>query len=314
MSLAQPAQGSVLTGIGLKVLSVAIFVAMQALIKAAGDLPVGQIIFFRAFFAMLPILVFLAYRREIATALSTSRPLAHVSRGLIGVASMGLGFFALSRLPLPEVITLNYAQPLLLVVFSALFMGETIRIYRWSAVAVGMIGVFIVSWPKLTLFTSQSELSNHEAMGIIAMLTAAAMSASALLMVRNLVQTERSATIVMWFSLTASVAGLLSLPLGWSPLTAAQAGLLIGSGICGGVAQIVMTEAYRHAEASTVAPFEYMSLLIGVAVGYFAFQEVPTIHMLVGGLIVIAAGIFIIWRERQLGIERAAVRKVTPPQ
>ena len=75
-----------------------------------------------------------------------------------------------------------------------------------------------------------------------------------------------------------------------------------------------MTEAYRHAEASTVAPFEYTSMILGIIVGYLAFGDVPTVHMLVGGAIVVAAGIFIIWRERQLGLERGAARKVTPPQ
>ena len=80
------------------------------------------------------------------------------------------------------------------------------------------------------------------------------------------------------------------------------------------MAQILMTEAYRHAEASTVAPFEYTSMILGIVVGYFAFGDVPTIHTLVGGAIVVGAGIFIIWRERQLGIERARTRKAVAPQ
>jgi drug/metabolite transporter (DMT)-like permease len=75
-----------------------------------------------------------------------------------------------------------------------------------------------------------------------------------------------------------------------------------------------MTSAYRHAEVSTVAPFEYTSMLLAIIVGYFVFAEVPTIHTLVGGAIVVAAGLFIIWRERRLGIKRAAARKVMPPQ
>ena len=91
---------------------------------------------------------------------------------------MGLGFFALTRLPLPEAITLNYAQPLLVVVFSALFLGETIRVYRWSAVAVGLIGVVIISWPKLTLFGADGGgVSDREAIGVVAALVSAAISA-----------------------------------------------------------------------------------------------------------------------------------------
>jgi drug/metabolite transporter (DMT)-like permease len=304
---------NVLTGIALKVLSIVIFVAMQACIKAAGQVPAGQIAFFRSFFAFLPILAFLAWRGGVGAAFVTSRPLGHIFRGVIGATSMLLGFFALTRLPLPEAIALNYAQPLLLVIISAVFLGETIRIYRWSAVVIGLIGVFIISWPKLTLFTSGEAMSNQEALGMTAALVAAAMSAVALLQVRELVRTEKSATVVIWFSLTASVTGLLTIPFGWITPNWQQFALLVGAGICGGIAQILMTESYRHTEASTLAPFEYVSLLLGLLVGYFAFNEVPTIHMVVGGLIVIGAGIFIIWRERKLGIERGA-RKVTPPQ
>lgn len=306
--------GNPLIGIALKILSVAIFVGMSSFIKASGQLPAGQIVFFRSFFAIFPILAFLAYRRELGTALVTNRPLNHIARGVVGVSSMMLGFFALTRLPLPEAITLNYAQPLLVVVFSALFMGETIRIYRWSAVVVGLLGVLIVSWPKLTLLDTPGGISNQEAVGVAAALVAASISAVALLLVRNLVRTEKTATIVLWFSLTASAAGLLTLPFGWGALTAGQAAFLVAAGFCGGVAQILMTEAYRHAEASTVAPFEYTSMILGIVVGYLAFGDVPTIHMLVGGAIVVAAGIFIIWRERQLGLKRGAARKLTPPQ
>ncbi|TKD45839.1 MAG: DMT family transporter [Mesorhizobium sp.] len=298
----------------LKIVSVAVFVGMSSCIKAAGTLPAGQIVFFRSFFAIFPIVVFLAFQGKLGTAFSTKRPLNHIARGVVGVCAMGLGFFALTRLPLPEAITLNYAQPLLVVVFSSIFLGEAIRVYRWSAVAVGLLGVLVISWPELTLLGSGAALGDQEVLGVIAALVAAAISAVAMLLVRNLVQSEPTATIVLWFSVTASILALLSLPFGWQALTPVQAGLLIAAGFCGGVAQILMTAAYRHAEASVVAPFEYTSMLLGIVVGYLAFGDVPTVHMLIGGLIVVAAGIFIIWRERQLGLERARTRQAAPPQ
>ncbi|RWN30998.1 DMT family transporter [Mesorhizobium sp.] len=298
----------------LKIVSVAVFVGMSSCIKAAGTVPAGQIVFFRSFFAIFPIIIFLAFQGKLGTAFSTKRPLNHITRGVVGVCAMGLGFFALTRLPLPEAITLNYAQPLLVVVFSSIFLGEAIRVYRWSAVAVGLVGVLVISWPELTLLSSGAALGDQEVLGVIAALVAAAISAVAMLLVRNLVQSEPTATIVLWFSVTASVLALLSLPFGWQALTPVQAGLLVVSGFCGGVAQILMTAAYRHAEASVVAPFEYTSMILGIAVGYLAFGDVPTVHMLIGGLIVVAAGIFIIWRERQLGLERARTRQATPPQ
>ncbi|MER9998688.1 DMT family transporter [Mesorhizobium sp. M0051] len=298
----------------LKIVSVAVFVGMQTCIKAAGTVPAGQIVFFRSFFAIFPIIAFLTFKGKLGTAFTTKHPLNHIARGLVGVGAMGLGFFALTRLPLPEAITLNYAQPLLVVVFSSIFLGETIRVYRWSAVAVGLIGVLIISWPELTLLSSDQALDDQEVLGVIAALVAAAISAVAMLLVRNLVQSERTATIVLWFSVTASVMSLLSLPFGWRMLTPLQAALLVAAGFCGGLGQILMTAAYRHAEASVVAPFEYSSMILGLVVGYLVFGDVATVHMLVGGLIVVAAGIFIIWRERQLGLERTRTRKASLPE
>jgi drug/metabolite transporter (DMT)-like permease len=227
---------------------------------------------------------------------------------------MGLGFFALTRLPLPEAITLNYAQPLLVVLFSAVFLHETIRVYRWSAVIVGLVGVVIISWPNLTMFTSGQGMHRDQAWGVAAALIAAAISAVAMLLVRQLVKTEKTSTIVLWFSLTATVLALATLPFGWTPLDRWQVAFLVCAGFCGGVGQILMTESYRHAEASTVAPFEYTSMILGIVVGYLAFSDVPTFYTLVGGLIVVGAGLFIIWRERALGLERGKARKVTPPQ
>ncbi len=295
-------------------MSVTIFVAMSSLIKAAGPLPAGQIVFYRSFFAIFPILFFLGFRHELHTALATKRPFGHVARGLIGVCSMALTFFALTRLPLPDAITLNYAQPLLVVVFSSIFLGEAIRIYRWSAVAVGMVGVVIIAWPELTLLSSGSALGEEEVIGVMAALAGACSSAVAAILVRNLVHSERTATIVLWFSLMASLLSLLSLPFGWQALSLQQHVLLISAGFCGGFGQIMMTSAYRHAEVSVVAPFEYVSMVVAIVVGYLAFGDIPTLYMLVGGLIVVGAGLFIILRERQLGLERAGVRKVTATQ
>lgn len=304
--------GNTLRGIVLKMISVAVFVAMFSFIKAAGEVPAGQIVFFRSFFAIFPILMMLAWQHELRTALRTSNPWGHVARGAVGVFAMASSFFAVTRLPLPEAVMLNYAQPLLVVVFSGIFLGETVRVYRWSAVLVGMAGVVIISWPNLSLFGEG--IDTHQTAGVIAALMGASLSAVAMLLVRRLVHTERSSTIVLWFSLTATTASLLTIPFGWVPLDTWQWVVLVLAGICGGLAQILMTEAYRHAEASTVAPFEYTSMILAILVGYFAFADVPTIYTIIGGLIVVCAGIFIILRERQLGLERDNAQKVTTPQ
>lgn len=305
---------SPLKGIALKVASVAMFVGMSALVKAAGEADLGQVMFYRSFFAMLPIVLFLGARGELLRAFHTRRPLNHVARGLIGVTATGLTFYALARLPLPEAITLNYAQPLLVVMFSAMFLGETVRGYRWSAVVIGLLGVLIISWPKLTLFGEGSGIGRSETLGVASALGAATVSAISLILVRSLVHTEKTGSIVLWFSLTATLVSLLSLPFGWTALTPMQMLGLAGAGVFGGVAQLLMTESYRHAEISTVAPFEYTSMILAIVIGYLVFGDVPTIHMLVGGVIVVGAGLFIILRERKLGTERtAAVRAVPPP-
>lgn len=303
-----------LTGIALKVMAVTIFVGMSTCIKSAGDVPPGQIVFYRSLFAVFPILAMLAWRREMATAFRTSHPFSHVARGLVGVASMGLSFYGLTHLPLPEAITLNYAQPLVVVVFSALFMGEVVRVYRWSAVAVGFLGVLIIAWPNLTLLSSTSAMGAEHTSGVIAILCAAVMSAVAQLLVRRLVRTERSATIVLWFSVTATLTALLTWPFGWAALSGPQVGFLVTAGLCGGVAQILMTQSYRYAEMSVIAPFEYTSMILSIIVGYFVFGDLPTLYTLVGGAIVVGASLFIIWRERRLGVKRGAARRFVRPE
>jgi len=298
-----------LVGISLKLASVCSFMVMNSVVKAAGDVPAGQIVFFRSLFALLPIIVLLSYQRELKTAFYTSRPLSHFLRGFVGVASMMLTFIAITHLPLPDAITLGYAQPLFVVVFSALFLGETVRMYRWSAVAIGFVGVVILAWPGLTLLRGHG-LSAGEAAGVLAALGGALMSACAMMLVRRLVSTEKTSTIVIWFSTTSSIVALATLPFGWAALNQTQVFLLITAGIFGGIGQLFLTHSYRFADLSTIAPFEYTSIILAVVIGYFVFGDVPTLYMLVGGTIVAGSGLFIIWRERQLGVRQVTSKSV----
>ncbi|GGA93474.1 membrane protein [Brucella endophytica] len=293
------AEPNVMVGIGFKVASVCIFVAMSSLLKGADGIPVGQLVFFRSFFAIFPIVAYLAFTHQLKGVFRTNERFSHVWRGLVGVSSMSFSFFALTKLPLPEAIALNYAAPLFVVVFSAILLHETVRIYRWSAVMVGLLGVLVILWPRMTVLTS-GEIGADETIGALAALAGAGMSAIAMLLVRRLVQTERTPTIVIYFSLTSTIMALFSLPFGWVMPTPAQAAMLIGAGFAGGVAQIFLTQCYRYAEMSTIAPFEYTSMLLGLAIGYLIFGEVPTMQMIVGSTIVIGAGIFIIYREHRL--------------
>lgn len=298
-----------LRGIIFKVFSVCMFMGMASLVKAASvDVPPGQAVFFRSFFALPIILGWLAIRHELRDGWKTSNPMGHVWRGLVGTSAMGLGFTGLGLLPLPEVTAIGYAAPLLVVIFAAMFLNENVRAFRLSAVALGMVGVLIVLSPRLSVGTS---LNSSETLGAVVVLMGAVMAALAQVFVRKLVATETTAAIVFWFTITSSVLALFTLPWGWVVPSWQVAAMLIMAGLLGGIGQILLTSSYRFADASLVAPFDYTSMILALLIGYFIFDEVPTGTMLFGAGIVIAAGVLIIWRERALGLQRAQQRKAT---
>ncbi|WP_411889652.1 DMT family transporter [Yoonia sp. SDW83-1] len=298
-----------LRGILFKVLSVCMFMAMASLIKAASaDVPPGQAVFFRSFFALPIIFGWLAIRGELRHGWKTSNPMGHFWRGLVGTSAMGLGFTGLGLLPLPEVTAIGYAAPLLVVVFAAMFLNEEVRAFRLSAVALGMIGVLIVLSPRLSVGAA---LNVSETLGAIVVLMGAVLAALAQVFVRKLVATESTAAIVFWFTVTSSFLSLFTLPWGWVVPGWSVAVMLIMAGLLGGVGQIFLTSSYRFADASLVAPFDYTSMILALTIGYLVFDEVPTGTMMVGAGIVIFAGVLIIWRERHLGLQRAQQRKAT---
>lgn len=304
-----------LRGIMLKCFSVVVFTLMAALIKttsqAGMDVPPGQQVFFRSLFAIPVILLWLAWRRELGVGLSTQRPLGHFYRGVVGTAAMGLGFWGLALLPLPEVTAIGYAAPLLTVIFAAMFLGEDVRAFRLGMVGLGLAGVVIVLSPR---FTAGAQMDLRHSLGAMVTLTGAACTGLAMIFVRKLVQEERTSAIVFWFSVTSTVLGLATLPFGWVLPDAKTTALLVSIGLLGGVGQILLTSAYRYADASLVAPFEYVSMILSLALGWFVFAEAPTATMLIGAALVITAGILIIWREHKLGLERNRQRKAMTPQ
>ncbi|MCB1395039.1 MAG: DMT family transporter [Rhodobacteraceae bacterium] len=299
-------------GILYKLVAVVAFITMSSIIKAvSGRIPPGEVVFFRSAFAVPVILVWLLYMGELRTGLKTRRPFGHFWRGVIGTTSMGMGFAALAFLPLPEVTAIGYAAPLLVVVFAALFLGEEVRLFRFTAVLVGLVGVVIVLSPRLTI---GSNLEHAQALGAMLALMGAVCAALAQVTVRRLIATEKTATIVFWFMVTATVLSLFTLPYGWVLPSLTEFAFLVLIGLLGGVGQIFLTSSYREADASLVAPFDYASILLALAIGYWVFDEVPTGTMLTGASIVVGAGILIIWRERQLGLERTRQRKAMTPQ
>jgi drug/metabolite transporter (DMT)-like permease len=289
-------------GIALKVTAVSIFTFMMALIKATSqEVPTGQQVFFRAFFTLLVVMAWLSTRGDFPKALRTSNILDHTWRGLAGAAAMSLRFFALGVLSFPEVAALGFTTPLILTVLAALILGETVRAFRLTTVALGFMGVLIVLWPTLNMDGARSTL---EVIGATAMLGSAALAALAQIFVRRMVATEGTAQIVFYFSLLITVLSLCTLPFGWVKPSFEATAMLITAGVIGGIGQICLTAAYRNAPASVVAPFDYTSMLLALALAYFWFSEIPTLWTITGASVIITSGVVILWREQRLGRNR----------
>ena len=303
-----------LHAIALKLVSVVLFIIMASLIKAtASVVPAGQAVFFRSFFALWVILLWLIVRKELSTGLKVKNPMGHFWRGLIGTSAMGFGFASLAFLPLPEVTAIGFAAPLMTVLLAAVLLGERLRAFRLGAVALGLVGVGVMIWPRLTILAGDAP--DHLAMlGVGLVLCSAALRSLAQIHIRKLAQVEQTSAIVFYFSLTATLLSLLTVPFGWVVPSWEHAVMLILAGVFGGVAQIFLTSSYRFADASVIAPFDYASMIFALIIGYFVFDEVPTGMMLIGAVIVIFSGILIIWRERQLGLKRGKARPGLTPQ
>ncbi|WP_244303549.1 DMT family transporter [Roseibium sediminis] len=306
-----------LVGIALKVISTVAFFVMVTLLKMIADtVPIGQVVFARNFFGMFPVLIMVAFRGELAQAFSTTRVSGHIGRAMVGTTAMVCSFLSYQFLPLADATAIGFATPLMVVVLAFFLLGEPVRFYRWSAVLVGFAGILVILSPHLGEAPSQ----DSETLGAFFGAMGALFAGLAMIFVRKLCETERTSTIVTWFAASASVFSLFTIPLGfflpdqmWILPDWYTAGLLIAVGLSGGVGQILLTQSYRYADASTIAPFDYINMLWAIAVGWLIFSDTPSIEVLAGSGIVIAAGIFVIFREHRLGIDRTRNRRASTP-
>ena len=299
-------------GIALKLTAVFLFTTMAALIKATSDLvPAGEAVFFRSFFAIPVIVIWLIQRGQLRSGLIAKNPWGHVRRGIFGTTAMGLTFFGLGLLPLPEVTAIGFATPIFTVILAAILLGERIRLIRVGAVSLGLLGVLIILSPRLS---GSSGLTDQATIGALMILVATLMRSLVQIQIRQMVQTEHTAAIVFYFSATASLLSLMTLPFGWVVPDLTTIALLVLAGLMGGVAQILITSAYRFGTVSMLAPYDYASMLFAIVIGYVWFGELPTLIMLVGATLVISAGVLVIWREHHLGLERRKARSVTDPK
>jgi len=296
---------NVFKAVSLKLISTLLFSIMSVLVRGVGDsVPVGQVVFFRSAFAIVPVVLIYTWRGEMRAAMRTSRPLGHLGRGTLGIAGMFSNFAALFRLPLVEATAINFLSPLITVALSALILKERVRIYRWSAVALGFAGVMVMLVPHFEPARyAAGALAAASVIGAICALISAFCNAGTVIQTRRLTFTESTPSIVFYFSLTCTVGGLLTIPFGWVMPSPQVLAALVSIGLLGGLSHILLTESYRFASASVLAPFDYAAMLWAFILGWIVFSELPDLYVYIGSVIVAVAGLFVIWRERQLGLK-----------
>jgi drug/metabolite transporter (DMT)-like permease len=281
-------------GIVLMCTAVVLFTVSSTMVKLLGDgYPVSQIVFFRCLLAFLPLYV--AMRRSGGwQSLRTKRPGAHLFRVVVGGFALFIGFYALTLMPLANYFAFTYAAPLFATMLSIPILGEQVGVRRWSAVAVGFAGVLIMLQPGMQTFDTTA----------IVALAAAFTYALAIIAVRNLARTESSASAVFYFTLTGLLLASVVLPFEWRTPTPREWALLLGLGLVSGVGQLIMTDAYRLAPPAVIAPFDYTSMIWALAFGYALFGDFPEPTVLIGAAVVIASGVYIIYRETVRGVTR----------
>jgi drug/metabolite transporter (DMT)-like permease len=291
-----PAPDRPLAGIVTRLMAAAMLAVMFALVKLAALRGVTLIesLFYRQLLA-LPLVVATVAAGPGLASLRTRRLGMHATRMAIGLVAMGFNFLGMILLPLAEATVIGFAVPLFATLFAALILREPVGPWRWSAVAIGFVGVLIVLHPDGRMMHSS---------GALVALTGALATATVSVFIRQLGQTEPSGTIVFWFTL------LSLLPLGLLMPFYAQAHdgqtwlLLLGIGISGGISQLLLTNSLRLAPVSVVLPMDYSGLLWSTLTGWLIFSVLPVPETLIGAPIIIASGLVILWREKQRGTLR----------
>jgi drug/metabolite transporter (DMT)-like permease len=307
-------QMNLFRAIGLKLGSALLFTVMSALIRLLGEVtPVGEVVFFRGLFAVVPVLVIYAWRGKIIDAIHTRQPFGQLLRGMISATGMFANFSALARIPIADVTAIGFASPLITVALAALILKERVRVFRWSAVSVGFIGVIVMMLPHFDIGRYAAVATTTTTAGSLLALLSAFTNAASVIQTRRLVRSETTPSIVFYFSLICAICGALTLPFAWYTPSPLQLVELIALGFLGGLGHILLTESYRYATVAVIAPFDYSAMLWALILGYWIFGEVPGLLVLVGAGIVVAAGLFVIWRERQLGLRRHEPEDPTTP-
>ena len=276
-------------GVLYGIASVACFAMMDASVKWLDMFPVGQVLFCRFFFGLIPILM-LVPRSEFKTFYKTTRPKLHAFRAIAGTLAIIALFIALREIPLADVVSLTFGGPIFVTLGSIFFLSEKVGIKRWLAVLIGFIGMLLIVKP------AYEELNIFYIFPIIFCIFFACVALS----IRSLSSTEPNYRIALYFSLLSMMVGLLTLPFGWIMPSKFELFLLIFTGFIGSIANILLTVSLRIAEASLVTPTKYLNLVFAVILGYLIWEEIPRLLTLVGAGLIIFSSIIIFMRETEL--------------
>lgn len=259
-------------GISLRVGATFFFTLMVLFIKwLADEVPVGQVVFFRSAFALIPLVLFLMWTREFPSGLRTKRPGSHVARCILGCLAMFASFASLKYLPLSHASIIGYMAPILAVVLAGILLRESVTPARWFGVLFGFLGMLVLILPT----ASRADVDMTYLTGVGLALAMAVLTAGAKIQIRSLALTENAGAIAFYFALTCTLAGLATLPAGWATPDWTQLGLLVCTGFAGGIAHILMTLSYQYSEISKLAAFEYLALVFAVIADALFFELLP---------------------------------------
>jgi drug/metabolite transporter (DMT)-like permease len=274
-------------GIAFMIASTVVFAGVNAIVKWEVALyPVGEVAFYRALFALVTVSALILPRAGIAV-FRTRRHLAHLQRGISQFGSMTCMFFAFSLMPLGSAVALSFAAPLFTTLLSIVILKERVGAHRWSALAVGFIGVIVVTEP------GRGTLQG----GAVFALANAVLISSVAVAIRRMSATESTETLTMYQMIVITLCTVALLPFGFRPPSWHDAGALAIAGVGNGVAQYWWTKALTLAPPSAVVPFNYLSLVWATLLGLAVWGDVPTPHLLIGAAIVVCSGLYILWRE-----------------
>jgi drug/metabolite transporter (DMT)-like permease len=291
-----------LLGIGFRCMAATSFAVMNAGLKLASDhgVSVPELVFYRSLGALPLVTLWVLLGPGIA-ALHTQKPMAHLTRSIIGLISLLLTFSALSWLPLAEATTLAYSAPVVATILSAILLREAVGRRRWAAVLLGFSGMILVMRPG----ASGSALP---LIGIAFGVAAAFGQSAVMITLRQIGRTENTAGIVFWFTGFTTLATACALPHFGHWHEARIMALLLGAGLFGGLGQLAMTASLRFAPVSVVVPFDYLQMLWAALLGWGLFGTAPASTMIGGAILIAASGIYTAYRESVRGREAAEAR------